>query len=197
MARKNWYSWSPASRPGQQRGREAEENNPLPLSDAQLGIWFAGLSFSTDGKLLGASMRPAGTGVWEVATGKEVWHDAATGKIAFSPDGRILATGGWDKQLRFRDARTGKLRSTVRMERPNELIDAIFFSFDLDANRVGTWLLYVSVFFAVWSAWNYFTGFVRAVYGPTAPVRETPRDARRDAPAEPVRPAAGGPGRGP
>src|SRR5262245_49365322 len=41
MARKNWYSWSPASRPGQQRGREAEENNPLPLSDAQLGIWFA------------------------------------------------------------------------------------------------------------------------------------------------------------
>src|SRR5262249_708660 len=41
MARKNWYSWSPASRPGQQLGREAEENNPLRLSDAQLGIWFA------------------------------------------------------------------------------------------------------------------------------------------------------------
>src|SRR5262245_49641699 len=41
MARKNWYSWSPASRPGLQRGREAEENNPLRLSDAQLGIWFA------------------------------------------------------------------------------------------------------------------------------------------------------------
>src|SRR5262245_6977986 len=41
MARKNWYSWSPASRPGQQQGHEAEENNPLRLSDAQLGIWFA------------------------------------------------------------------------------------------------------------------------------------------------------------
>jgi CDP-diacylglycerol---glycerol-3-phosphate 3-phosphatidyltransferase len=76
-------------------------------------------------------------------------------------------------------------------------IDAIFFSFDLDANRVGTWLLYVSVFFAVWSAWNYFTGFVRAVYGPAALAREVPRDAGRDAPGEPVRPAAGGPGRGP
>ncbi len=52
-------------------------------------------------------------------------------------------------------------------------IDVIFFSFDLYANRVGTWLLYVSLVFSVWSAWTYFTGFVRAVYGP--------------------RPAAGGP----
>jgi CDP-diacylglycerol--glycerol-3-phosphate 3-phosphatidyltransferase len=45
-------------------------------------------------------------------------------------------------------------------------IDAIFFSFDLDANRVGTLLLYASLVFSVWSAWTYFTGFVRAVYGP-------------------------------
>ncbi len=45
-------------------------------------------------------------------------------------------------------------------------IDVIFFSFDLDANRVGTYLLYVSLVFSVWSAWTYFAGFVRAVYGP-------------------------------
>ena len=43
-------------------------------------------------------------------------------------------------------------------------IDALFFSFYLDANRVGTWLIYVSIFFSVWSAVSYFTGFVRAVY---------------------------------
>jgi CDP-diacylglycerol--glycerol-3-phosphate 3-phosphatidyltransferase len=43
-------------------------------------------------------------------------------------------------------------------------IDAGLFSFDLDANRVGTWLLYVSMIFSVWSAWNYFASFVRAVY---------------------------------
>ena len=72
-------------------------------------------------------------------------------------------------------------------------IDAIFFSFDLDANRIGTWLLYVSVFFAVWSAWNYFREFVRAVYGPAAPST----GARNEPPREPVRPVAGGPGRGP
>src|SRR5512140_1689231 len=59
-------------------------------------------------------------------------------------------------------------------------VDALAFSFDLDANRVGTWLLYVSVFFAVWSAWSYFAGFVRAVYGPTAPAREAARDGARD-----------------
>ena len=45
-------------------------------------------------------------------------------------------------------------------------IDVLFFSFDLDSNRVGTWLLYGSLVFSVWSAWTYFTEFVRAVYGP-------------------------------
>jgi CDP-diacylglycerol--glycerol-3-phosphate 3-phosphatidyltransferase len=54
-------------------------------------------------------------------------------------------------------------------------IDAIFFSFDLDSNRVGTFLLYVSLFYSVWSAWTYFTGFVRVVYGPQG--RAAPPDA--------------------
>ncbi len=52
-------------------------------------------------------------------------------------------------------------------------VDAFIFTFDLDANRAGTWLLYISLFFSVWSAWNYFAGFIRAVYrpegGPQAP----------------------------
>ncbi|HSN16345.1 MAG TPA: CDP-diacylglycerol--glycerol-3-phosphate 3-phosphatidyltransferase [Anaeromyxobacteraceae bacterium] len=46
-------------------------------------------------------------------------------------------------------------------------IDFIWITFDLDATRTGTWLLYVSLFFSVWSAWNYFSGFVRAVYAPS------------------------------
>src|ERR1700710_1385294 len=41
MARQSWYSWPPALPREQQRGAEVQENNPLPLSDAQLGIWFA------------------------------------------------------------------------------------------------------------------------------------------------------------
>jgi CDP-diacylglycerol--glycerol-3-phosphate 3-phosphatidyltransferase len=45
-------------------------------------------------------------------------------------------------------------------------IDFIWFSFDLDANRVGTWLMYVSLVFSVWSAVSYFAGFIKAVYEP-------------------------------
>src|SRR3977135_534554 len=41
MARTNGYSWSPGVRRGPPGGGEVQENNPLPLSDAQLGIWFA------------------------------------------------------------------------------------------------------------------------------------------------------------
>ncbi len=41
MARTNGYSWSPPMGRGPQPGGEPQENNPLPLSDAQLGIWFA------------------------------------------------------------------------------------------------------------------------------------------------------------
>jgi CDP-diacylglycerol--glycerol-3-phosphate 3-phosphatidyltransferase len=55
-------------------------------------------------------------------------------------------------------------------------IDAFVFSFDLDANRVGTWLLYVSLFYSVTSAWSYFAGFVRAVYGPRPAAPNAPRD---------------------
>jgi CDP-diacylglycerol--glycerol-3-phosphate 3-phosphatidyltransferase len=43
-------------------------------------------------------------------------------------------------------------------------IDALFFSFDLDANRVGRWILYLSLVFSVISAGFYFRDFVRAVY---------------------------------
>jgi CDP-diacylglycerol--glycerol-3-phosphate 3-phosphatidyltransferase len=43
-------------------------------------------------------------------------------------------------------------------------IDFVWFTFELDANRAGTWLLYASLFFSVWSAWSYFSGFLKAVY---------------------------------
>ncbi len=70
-------------------------------------------------------------------------------------------------------------------------IDAIVFSFDLDANRVGTWLLYVSLFFSLWSAWNYFSRFVRAVYHPAGASRTPPDDATRRAPNAPAQDPSG------
>jgi len=43
-------------------------------------------------------------------------------------------------------------------------IDFFVGTVEVDANRVGTGLLYISVFFSVWSAWTYFAGFLHAVY---------------------------------
>ena len=69
-------------------------------------------------------------------------------------------------------------------------IDGWLFSFDLDANRVGTWLLYVSLVFSVVSAVFYFRDFVRAVYredGRAAPsASELPETAPPAGAATPI-----------
>lgn len=59
-------------------------------------------------------------------------------------------------------------------------MDFFLFSFDLDANRVGTWLLYISLFFSVWSAWSYFASFIRAVYHAPQGDGGAAADARRE-----------------
>ncbi len=43
-------------------------------------------------------------------------------------------------------------------------VDFLVTTVDVDANAVGTDLLYLSMFFSVWSAWKYFAGFIQAVY---------------------------------
>jgi len=43
-------------------------------------------------------------------------------------------------------------------------VDFGFMTLEFDANRVGSILLFVSIFFSVWSMIDYFRGFVRAVY---------------------------------
>ncbi len=43
-------------------------------------------------------------------------------------------------------------------------IDFVFTTATVDANRIGTALLYFSLFFSLWSAWVYFAGFIDAVY---------------------------------
>jgi CDP-diacylglycerol--glycerol-3-phosphate 3-phosphatidyltransferase len=53
-------------------------------------------------------------------------------------------------------------------------VDFLAFEVDVDANVVGTWLLYLSVAFSLWSAWVYIRDFFGAVY---APDREGAKEA--------------------
>ncbi|GEJ55496.1 CDP-diacylglycerol--glycerol-3-phosphate 3-phosphatidyltransferase [Anaeromyxobacter diazotrophicus] len=60
-------------------------------------------------------------------------------------------------------------------------IDFVVATGVVDANRVGTTLLYLSVFFSVWSAWKYFAGFIDAVYRKDAQAARDEDEARRRA----------------
>jgi CDP-diacylglycerol---glycerol-3-phosphate 3-phosphatidyltransferase len=55
-------------------------------------------------------------------------------------------------------------------------VDFLAFEVDVDTNVVGTWLLYLSVGFSLWSAWVYIRDFFGAVYEPE-PTPETQGEA--------------------
>jgi CDP-diacylglycerol---glycerol-3-phosphate 3-phosphatidyltransferase len=60
-------------------------------------------------------------------------------------------------------------------------IEFFVATLSVDANRVGTVLLYISVFFSVWSGWNYFSGFLHAVYAKDAAAAKEEDERRRAA----------------
>jgi CDP-diacylglycerol---glycerol-3-phosphate 3-phosphatidyltransferase len=57
-------------------------------------------------------------------------------------------------------------------------VDFLVWTVDVDANLVGTWLLYLSVVLAVWSAVRYLSDFIRAVYRKDETAQAEERAAR-------------------
>jgi RNA polymerase sigma factor (sigma-70 family) len=99
---------------------------PLPLGDI-VNATLQQIAFSYDGKLLaGGEMADRSIRVWETAGGKELvkleGHRMQTYCLAFSHDGKRLASGGDDQIVRLYDLGTGKtlrqLKTSVRFLGP-------------------------------------------------------------------------------
>jgi RNA polymerase sigma factor (sigma-70 family) len=91
------------------------------------------LAFSPDGKLLAACDTGRGAvHLWDTDTGKKVreltQHSPAT--VAFAPDGKTLATGGWDNNLILWDIATGRKLRTIQAAKGPAIVDAVAFSPD-------------------------------------------------------------------
>ncbi|KAG8933856.1 hypothetical protein FRC01_006702 [Tulasnella sp. 417] len=110
------------------------EDKTIRLWDAKTGAligeplrghrdWVQSVAFSPDGKLLasgsGDHITRPGYGpedntirLWDAKTGAPIGeplrdHDGWVQSVAFSPDGKLLASGSWDRTIRLWDAKTG------------------------------------------------------------------------------------------
>jgi WD40 repeat protein len=77
------------------------------------------VAISSDNKSLASASGDKTVRLWDLATNKEraalQGHTESVLSIAFSPDGKILASaGGYDKSVKLWDLATGKERATLQ-----------------------------------------------------------------------------------
>jgi RNA polymerase sigma factor (sigma-70 family) len=114
------------------------------VAKIQAGGSVRGLAFAPDGKRLASAsgndlydgwvleVPGHGAAVWEVTTAKPLFrlegHEGGVKAVAYSPDGKTLATGGNDHSVRLWDAATGK--ELRRLEGHTGAVEAVAFSPD-------------------------------------------------------------------
>jgi WD40 repeat protein/serine/threonine protein kinase len=100
-----------------------------------------GIAFSPDGRWLascgGADSDQGELFLWDVATGKEVRRFHGQGRkldlivrVAFSPDGKTLATSNWVNTVRMWDVATGQILGTARSNLGTVKFQSLVFSPD-------------------------------------------------------------------
>jgi WD40 repeat protein/serine/threonine protein kinase len=114
-------------------GRELAEIRPSGSSRID------SVAFSRDGKKFATGSHPdRALRLWDADTGQPLMtlqgHTAGIRAVEFSPDGRLIATGGGDGTVRLWDAHTGQARATLRGALPRgatyEIIHSVAFSPD-------------------------------------------------------------------
>ena len=115
----------------------------LLTMDKKQQVGITALAFSSDGKMLASSggFDDEAIRLWDVATGEPLatlsGHRHAAFALAFSPDGRTLASGDFGGGLTFWDVKTG--RELASSHGQTDAIRALAFSPDGAVIASGSW----------------------------------------------------------